>query len=64
MKTNKILALAGFSLGLDILAFISLAIMICASSNMWFTIFLGIILYIIAWDAWNASVYIMNHFKN
>jgi hypothetical protein len=64
MKRNKVLALAGLCLGLDVVAFITLALLICAASNMWCVIFLGILLYAVAWDAFHASVYLMNHFKN
>ena len=42
MRKNKVLALAGLCLGLDVVAFITLALLICAASNMWCVIFLGI----------------------
>lgn len=63
MRKNKLL-LAGLCLGLDVVAFITLALLICAASNMLYIVFLGILLYAIAWDAFHASVYLMNHFKN
>jgi hypothetical protein len=64
MRKNKVLALAGLCLGLDVVAFITLTLLICAASNIWCVIFLGILLYAVAWDAFHASVYLMNHFKN
>lgn len=64
MRKNKVLALAGLCLGLDVAAFITLALLICVASNMWCVIFLGILLYVVAWDAFHASVYLMNHFKD
>ena len=64
MRKNKVLALASLCLGLDVVAFITLALLICVASNMWCVIFLGILLYVVAWDAFHASVYLMNHFKN
>lgn len=64
MRKNKVLALAGLCLGLDVVAFITLALLICVVSNMWCVIFLGILLYVVAWDAFHASVYLMNHFKD
>ena len=64
MKKDKVLVLTGLSLGLDVVAFIALALLICAASNMWYIIFLGMLLYAISWDAFQASVYLMNHFKD
>ena len=64
MRKNKLLVLAGLSLGLDVVAFIILALLMCIASNMWYVVLLGILLYVIAWDAFHASVYLMNHFKN
>lgn len=64
MRKSNILVLASLCLGLDVVAFITLALLICAASNMWYIVFLGILLYVVAWDAFHASVYLMNHFKN
>ena len=64
MGIKKTLALAGFCLALDIVAFIVLAFLIAVSTNIWCTVLFGIMVYIIAWDAFHASVYLMNHFKN
>lgn len=64
MRKNKLLVLASLCLGLDAVAFITLALLICIASSMWHIVFLSILLYAIAWDAFHASVYLMNHFKN
>ena len=64
MRKNKVLALASLCFGLDVVAFITLALLICVASNKWCVIFLGILLYVVAWDAFHASVYLMNHFKD
>ena len=64
MRKNKLLVLASLCLGLDAVAFITLALLICIASSMWYIVFLSILLYAIACDAFHASVYLMNHFKN
>ena len=64
MRKNKLLVLASLCLGLDVVAFITLALLICIASSMWHIVFLSILLYAITWDAFHASVYLMNHFKN
>ena len=64
MGVKKTLTLAGFCLALDIVAFIILALLITVSTNIWCTFLFGIMMYIILWDAFHASVYLMKHFKN
>lgn len=61
---KKVLGLAAFALVLDIIALISLIVMMFLSTNIWFIVFLSLILLIIGWDAFNATSFIMMHYKN
>lgn len=61
---KKVLGLAAFALVLDIIALISLIVMMLLSTNIWFIVFLGLILLIIGWDAFNATSFIMMHYKD
>ena len=57
------LAKAGIALSLDIIAFIIASLMLLETTNIWFMLVLAILIYVFAYDAFQASVYLMNHFK-
>lgn len=61
---KKVLGLAVFALVLDIIALISLIVMMLSSTNIWAIAFLALILLIIGWDAFNATSFIIMHYKD
>lgn len=61
---KKVLGLAAFALVLDIIALISLIVMMLSSTNIWAIAFLALILLIIGWDAFNATSFIIMHYKD
>lgn len=61
---KKVLGLAAFALVVDIIALISLIVMMLSSTNIWAIAFLALILLIIGWDAFNATSFIIMHYKD
>ena len=62
-KIINSISLAGIALALDILAFALLSCIIYATTNIFLTLALGMMLYVFSWDAFQASTYLINHFK-
>lgn len=55
---------ASAALLLDIMAFIAASVLAMKTSNIALIIFYAVLLYIIAYDTFQATVYITRHFKN
>ena len=64
MRRMKLTTKAGIALALDIVAFIITSLILLETTNIWFILVLAILIYLFAYDAFQASVYLMNHFKN
>lgn len=63
MRRMKLTIKAGIALALDIIAFIIASLILLETTNIWFMLLLAILIYVFAYDAFQASVYLMNHFK-
>lgn len=63
MRRMKLAIKAGIALALDIIAFIIASLILLETTNIWFMLVLAILIYVFAYDAFQASVYLMNHFK-
>lgn len=63
MRRMKLTIKAGIALALDIIAFIIASLILLETTNIWFMLVLAILIYVFAYDAFQASVYLMNHFK-
>ena len=60
----KQISKASLALLLDIMAFIAASVLAMKTSNLALIIFYTVLLYIIAYDTFQATVYIARHFKN
>lgn len=63
MRRMKLTTKAGIALALDIIAFIITSLILLETTNIWAMLVLAILIYVFAYDAYQASVYLMNHFK-
>lgn len=63
MRRMKPTTKTGIALALDIIAFIITSLILLETTNIWAILVLAILIYIFAYDAYQASVYLMNHFK-
>lgn len=60
---KKTICLAWSALLLDVIAFILSSIWLCSTTSIIATLILAIFIYIFAYDAYQASVYLMNQYK-
>lgn len=60
---KKRICIAWICVILDIIAFIIASLILLETTNIWFMLVLAILIYVFAYDAFQASVYLMNHFK-
>lgn len=49
---------------LDIITFILSSVLLIASNNFFVILLLGALLYILSWDAFKASEYLIKHYNN
>lgn len=63
MRRMKLTTKAGIALALDLIAFIITSLILLETTNIWAILVLAILIYVFAYDAYQASVYLMNHFK-
>lgn len=49
---------------LDIITFIISSVLLIASNNFFIIFLLSVLLYVLSWDAYNASKYLIKHYSN
>jgi hypothetical protein len=49
---------------LDIITFILSSVLLIASNNLFVVLSLGALLYLLSWDAYKASEYLIKHYSN
>jgi len=49
---------------LDIITFILSSVLLIASNNFFVIFLLGALLYVLSWDAFKASEYLIKHYSN
>ncbi len=63
-NNNLAISMAGLALALDIITFIILSFIIFKITNAILIIMIGALIYILGYDAWRATEFIINYFKN
>lgn len=63
-NNNLAISMAGLALALDIITFIILSFIIFKITNTILIIMIGALIYILGYDAWRATEFIINYFKN
>lgn len=63
MRRMKPTTKAGIALALDIIAFIITSLILLGTTNICAILVFAILIYVFAYDAFQASVYLMNHLK-
>ncbi len=63
-KSKNAVTFAGIALALDIIVFIMVSMAVVETTNFLMVLFLAILIYILAYDAFNAAVFIAEYFKN